>query len=155
MADRRVRVFVKKQIRIDHLTLQQRQMFKLGTVGLASRKDEISRAQNARGGAAKPLTRRYAIYKSKVSKLGGRGRNVRDLRFTGAMIREWSVRTVSNSKAFAGWSTRKGRIKARANNQIEEFVAWSPNNTRDVVHAGNQIVNENSKRRLCERFFND
>ncbi len=153
MPDRRVRVFVKKQIRVDLLTLEQRQMFKLGTVGLASRKDEISRGLNARGGAAKPLTRRYAIYKSKVSKLGGRGRNVRDLRFTGAMLREWSVRTVSNLKAFAGWSTRKGRIKARANNAIEEFIAWSPKNTRDVVRAGNQIVNENSKRLIVERFL--
>jgi hypothetical protein len=155
MADRRVRIFVKKQIRIDHLSLQQRQMFKLGTVGLASRKDEISRGLNARGGAAKPLTRRYAIYKGKVSKLGGRGRNVRDLRLTGNMLREWSVRTVSNTKAFAGWSTRKGRIKARANNALEEFVAWSSNNTRDVVRAGNQILNETSRRLILEKALND
>ena len=125
-----------------------------GTVGLASRKDEIGRGLNAKGSAAKPLSKRYAIRKSKLTKLAGGGRNKRDLRLTGDMQREWSVRTVSNKEARAGWSTRKGREKAQANNKLEEFISWSPANTRAVVTAGQQIVNDNSKRMILEKTLN-
>lgn len=152
--ERRVRVFVKKQIRIDRLTFNQRQMHKLGNVGLASRKNEIAQAKNARGGPAKPLSKGYAIRKSRISKFGGRGRNRRDLHLRGDMLREWQVRTVSSKEARAGWSTRLGRAKAQRNNAIEEFVSWSPENTRAVLRAGDRVLNEASKRIALERLLN-
>jgi len=151
----RVRVYVKKQIRLDRLDFQQREMFKLATVGLASRKDEIGRALNANGGPAKPLTKRYAMRKSRVTKRGqGRGRNVRDLHLSGDMLREWSVRTVSTRQAVSSWTTRKGRIKAAANERIESFISWSRRNANDVVRAGNIMLNEVKRRLVIERFLN-
>ncbi len=155
MASSRIKVYVKKQIRVDGFNIQQRQMLQLGNVGLASRKDEISRGRNAQGGPAKPLSKRYAIRKSFLTKLGqGRGRNIRDLYLTGSMMREWSVRTVSNTEARAGFTTRKNRVKAQENNAIEEFISWSPENTRKVVEAGNRVVKENTPRMILEKALN-
>lgn len=151
----RIKVYVKKQIRLDRLDFSQRQMFTLGNVGLASRKNEIDQALNANGTTAKPLTKRYAIYKSRISKITqGRGRNVRDLRYTGDMLREWSVRTVSDKQAVAAWTTRKGRIKARANESKESFISWSPRNTEDVTRVGQQLIEGSKQRLVIERILN-
>lgn len=151
----RVKVYVKKQIRLDLLSFTQRQMFNMGNVGLASRKHEISQGLNATGGRAKPLSKRYAIRKSRNTKGGqGKGRNIRDLRLSGDMLREWSVRTVSNRQAVASWTTLKNRIKARANELKETFISWSRKNTTDVVRAGNLMMSEAKKRIVLERFLN-
>jgi hypothetical protein len=153
---RRVRIYVKKQIVVSHLNLSQRQMLAIGNVGLAARKEEIARGLNAKGAPAKPLSKGYAIRKSKLSKwFQGAGRNKRDLRLTGAMLREWTVRTVSTNEARAGWSTLRNRTKAAVNNAIEEFVAWSPENQKRVMSAANQVVNEVSKRIVLEKTLND
>ena len=147
----RVKIYFKKEIRLDNLSFNQLQMFKLGTVGLGNRKDEILRGLNGQGQTAKPLTKGYAIFKSKATKYAGGGRNVRDLRLTGDMLREWSVRTVSDKQAFSGWSTRKGREKARANNLIEPFIVWSPRNRTAVVSGAFQMMAENTKKLIVEK----
>ena len=131
----RISVYVKKALRLDRLTFDQRQMFKLGNVALASRKYEISQSKNAQGGTAKPLMKRYAIKKT----IRGKG-NRRNLYLTGAMLREWQVRQVSNNSAVAAFTTRLGRLKAMANSRIEPFISFSPQNTRDTIRAGQQIV---------------
>jgi hypothetical protein len=151
----RVKIYVKRQIRLDRLSFQQRQMFKLGNVGLASRKFEIDKGLNANGGPAKPLTKSYAIRKSRRTKGGqGVGRNRRDLRFTGDMLREWSVRTVSERQAVSTWTTLKNRQKARSNERIESFISWSRRNAADVTRAGELMIKESAKRMVLEKVLN-
>ena len=142
------RVFVKKQVRIDHLTFHQQAMFKIGTVGVAAVKNRVGSAQGPTDGAAKPLTKRYAIRKSTL----GKG-NRRNLMFTGNMLRNFQVRTVSDNKAKASNSTRKDRIKAWANQQREPWIVLSPKNVGAVIEAGRRVLAEMAPRLMGERYM--
>ncbi len=130
-----IRVYVKKKVELSRLDADQQSMFRLGTVALAARKNDIRAALNSRGAAAKPLKKGYAIRKTRL----GKG-NRRNLSFSGDMMREWSVRTVSTNRAKMTWTTRRNREKARANNRVEEFVSFSPKNERDIVVVAEQIL---------------
>ena len=141
-----VRVWQKKQIRLDRLNFKQHQIFKLGTVGVAAVKNRVQAAQGAHDTPAKPLTKGYAIRKTKL----GRG-NRRDLMLTGDMLRNFQVRTVSEKTAKASNSTRKDRIKAWANQRIEPWVVFSPKNRHAVLEAGRRLVAEMFPRLRMER----
>ena len=141
-----VRIYQKKQIRLDRLTFRQAQMFKIGNVGVAAVKNRLAAAQGPSDSSAKPLTKRYAIQKTKL----GMG-NRRNLSFTGDMLRNFLVRTVSENKAKASNSTRKDRLKAWINNKIETWIAFSPRNRTAVIDATNRILIENKARLLVEK----
>jgi len=141
-----VRIYQKKQIRLDLLNIRQNAMFKIGNVGVAAVKNRVTAAQGPSDSAAKPLTKRYAIWKSKR----GRG-NRRNLTFTGDMLRNFQVRTVSENRAKASLSTRKDRIKAWVNQKLEPWVVFSPKNKAAVVEATRRVLNEIKPRLLLER----
>jgi hypothetical protein len=141
-----VRIYHKKQIRLDRLNVRQTQMFKLANVGVATVKNRVAAAQGPEDNAAKPLTKRYAIWKTKL----GRG-NRRNLMLTGDMLRNFQVRTVSENKGRAGNSTRKDRIKAWITNKIEPWVVFSPRNRATVHQAAQRILAEIATRLAVER----
>ena len=141
-----VRVYQKKQIRLDRLSFAQTQMFKVGNVGVAAVKNRLSAAQGPSDGPAKPLTKRYAIWKTKL----GKG-NRRNLTLTGDMLRNFQVRTVSENKAKASTSTRKDRVKAWITNKIEPWITFSPKNRTAVVTAMNRVLQESKSRLLVEK----
>ena len=97
-------------------------------------------------GAAKPLTKRYAIWKTKL----GKG-NRRNLMLSGDMLRNFLVRTVSENRAKASNSTRKDRLKAWINNKIEPWIVFSPKNKTAVVDATNQVLREAAPRLVLEQ----
>jgi hypothetical protein len=72
-----VRVYLKKQLRLDRLNFRQRQMYELGSAGVAAVKARLAAAQCPADSPAKPLTKRYAIFKTRK----GKG-NRRNLMFT-------------------------------------------------------------------------
>src|ERR1017187_6092243 len=78
-----IRVYQKKQIRLDRLSFRQTQMFKVGNVGVAAVKNRVAAAQGPTDSSAKPLAKRYAIWKTKI----GKG-NRRNLMLTGDMLRD-------------------------------------------------------------------
>ena len=141
-----VRIYQKKEVRLDRLNIRQAQMFKIGNVGLASVKNRLAAAQGPNDGAAKPLSRYYAIRKTKM----GRG-NRRDLMLTGNMLRNFMVRTVSENKAKASNSTRKERVKAWITNKIEPWAVFSPKNRLVVQQTAQQVLNEIAPRLAIER----
>ena len=141
-----VRIYPKKEVRLDRLSVRQAQMFKIGNVGLASVKNRLAAAQGPTDSAAKPLSRYYAIRKTKM----GRG-NRRDLMLTGDMLRNFMVRTVSENKAKASNSTRKERIKAWITNKIEPWAVFSPKNRIVVQQTAQQVLNEIAPRLAIER----
>jgi transcriptional regulator of nitric oxide reductase len=141
-----VRVYQKKQIRLDRLSFRQTQMFKVGNVGVAVVKNRLAAAQGPTDSAAKSLTKRYAIWKTKI----GKG-NRRNLMLTGDMLRNFQVRTVSENKAKASTSTRKDRIKAWITNKIEPWITFSPRNRNAVLDAMNRILQESKARLLVEK----
>jgi hypothetical protein len=141
-----VRIYQKKQIRLDRLNFRQAQMFKIGNVGVAAVKNRLAAAQGPTDSSAKPLTKRYAIQKTKL----GKG-NRRDLSFTGDMLRNFLVRTVSENKAKASNSTRKDRLKAWINNKIEPWVVFSPKNNVAVAESARRVLQEMKPKLILER----
>jgi hypothetical protein len=140
-----VRIYHKKQIRLDRLNVRQHQMFKIGTVGVAAVKNRLASALGPQDAPAKPLNRHYAIYKTKL----GRG-NRRNLTFSGDLLRNFQVRTVSENRAKAGVSTRTDRIKAWINQKIEPWMVFSPRNKTAVVEATRRVMNEIKSRLVVE-----
>ncbi|HPU74509.1 MAG TPA: hypothetical protein PLA43_21365, partial [Bryobacteraceae bacterium] len=132
-----VRIWQKKQIRLDRLNFKQHQMFKIGNVGVAAVKHRVGAALGPSDAPAKPLSKRYAIRKTRL----GKG-NRRNLTLTGDMLRNFMVRTVSENRARAGLSTRKDRIKAWVNQKIEPWVVFSPKNRAAVLEAARRVLNE-------------
>ena len=141
-----VRIWQKKRLVLDHLNFRQHQMFKVGTVGVAAVKNRLQAALGPEDQPAKPLTKRYAIRKTKL----GKG-NRRNLSFTGDMLRNLAVRTVSENRAKAALSTRKDRIKAWANQKVQEWLVFSPKNKAAVVEAARRVMTEAAKRLVLER----
>jgi hypothetical protein len=157
-----VRVFFKKEIRLDRLNFRQQSMFKIGTVGVAAVKNRLADAQGADDGPAKPLSKRYAIWKTKM----GKG-NRRNLVFSGEMLRNFMVRTVSENRAKAsvtGRSTIKtirnkrgkligveNKVKAWVTNKIQPWMTFSPKNEKSVVEAANRVLTEAAPRLVLER----
>lgn len=140
-----VRIYVKKQMRLDRLNFRQGEMFKIGNVGLAAVKNRLAAAQGPSDSSAKPLTKRYAIRKTRL----GKG-NRRNLAFTGGMLQNLLVRTVSENRAKASLSTRKDRIKAWANQKREEWLVFSPKNKATVMEATQKVLAEMKGRLLLE-----
>ncbi len=143
-----VRVWQKKTIRLDRLNFKQHQMFKIGNVGVAAVKNRIQAAQGPKDPAARPLTKRYAIWKTKH-----RRGNRRNLSLSGAMLRNFMVRTVSERRAVASNTTRKDRIKAWANQQIEPWMVFSPKNRAAVAEAARRVFQEGLKRLVLQRWL--
>jgi len=144
-----VRIWQKKQLRVDHLNFRQFQMVKLGTVGLASVKNRLAAGLGQSDAPGKPLTKRYAIYKSKVLRRKAR----RDLSLTGSMLRNLTLRTVSETAAKASLTSRKDRIKGLANERVEPWLVLSPANNAAVMEAARRIFREALPRLVVERFL--
>ncbi len=144
-----VRIWFKRQLRVDHLNFRQFQMLKLGTVGLAAVKNRLAAGLGPTDAPAKPLTKRYAIYKAKRL----RRRAVRDLSLTGSMLRNLSVRTVSERAAKAALTSRQERIKGLANLRREPWLVFSSANRAAVLEAARRILREITPRLVLERFL--
>ena len=143
-----VRVFYRKQVRIDQMNFRQQSMLKIGTVGVAAVKNRLAAAQGPTDSSAKPLTKRYAIRKTQL----GKG-NRRNLMMTGDMLRNFQVRTVSDNKAKANNSTRKDRLKAWINQKIEPWVVFSPKNKAAVAESARRVLLDMKPKLLLERVF--
>ncbi|MCX6632314.1 MAG: hypothetical protein NTW28_32285 [Candidatus Solibacter sp.] len=141
-----VRIYQKREVRLDRLNIKQAQMFKIANVGVASVKNRLAASQGPDDGAAKPLSKYYAIRKTKM----GKG-NRRNLMLTGDMLRNFQVRTVSENKAKASNSTRKDRVKAWITNKIEPWVVFSPKNREAVQRTAQTLITQMAPRLAMER----
>ena len=141
-----VRVFYKKQVRIDRMNFRQQSMLKIGTVGVAAVKNRLAGALDSNDAPSKPLTKGYARQKTRLG-LGAK----RDLMLTGDMLRNFQVRTVSDNQAKANNSSRKGRLKAWINQKIEPWVLFSPKNKKAVAESASKILKEMAPTLILER----
>jgi hypothetical protein len=144
-----VRIWFRKQLRVDHLNFRQLEMLKLGAVGLAAVKNRLAAGLGPTDAPAKPLTKPYAIYKAKRL----RRRAVRDLSLTGNMLRNLSVRTVSERAAKAALTSRKERVKGLANMRREPWLVFSPRNRAAVIEAARRLLREITPRLVVERLL--
>jgi hypothetical protein len=133
----RVRIWAKKKLNLDPLTFRQRDMVRIGSAGLLSVFKRISAHQGPGDAPAKPLTKRYAIWKSRQHK----GR-FRDLKVTGDMLRNLTLRTVTDNAAYAALTSRKERIKGLANTKLEPWLVFSPANRRAIIDVAKRVFSE-------------
>ena len=141
-----VRVYYKKQIRIDRMNFRQQSMLKIGTVGVATVKNRLAASQDSNDAPSKPLTKGYARQKTRLG-LGDK----RDLMLTGDMLRNFQVRVVTENKAKANNSSRKGRLKAWINQKIEPWVLFSPKNQKATQESASLILKEMAPTLVLER----
>ena len=143
-----VRIYQKKQLIFNQLSFRHQDMVKIGTVGVSALKNRLEAAQGPNDSPAKPLTKRYAIYKTRL----GKG-NRRNLRLTGRMLDNFMLRTVTENSAKASLTSRKERIKGWANQRIEPWVVLSPKNQVAVREAARRVLAEAKPRLVMERFL--
>lgn len=153
-----VKVYVKKQIQLDKMNVGQKEMLALSSLGLRSIKERVQNAQNTQDGPAKPLARGYAVAKMKmrgIQKATGVPvrpiSNRRDLTLTGKMLANLGIRSVSENRAFSGWTSLKERLKATNNQRLEAFVDFSPKNTKVVFELAQKLVAGRVKRLVITR----
>ena len=106
-----VRIYQKKQIRLDRLSFPQAQMFKVGNVGVAAVKNRLAAAQGPTDSSAKPLTKRYAIWKTKIGK--GNRRNLM-LPSKSRCDRRCSASSPVRPRSASGWNFWSRRQKNAA-----------------------------------------
>jgi hypothetical protein len=137
MAQKRIRLYIKGKLEFGTLNFDQQRMTRLGTVAVGTVKDRVQRGLNENDAKAKPLNRGYAIRKTKAGL-----RNIRDLTMTGDMMRNFSLRTVTNTEAYARNTTKRAQDKARWNNNKERWVVYSRTNVDGVMKAANTLFAE-------------
>jgi hypothetical protein len=160
-----VRIWAKKQLRLDTLTFPQREMVEIGSAGLLSVFKRVASAQGPNDGPALPLKKKYAIWKTRKG-LGNR----RNLRATGQMLGSLKLRTVNDNRAYASvganarsekWKTiavkKKGKLTgamrmltnkdvAWANQKREPWLVYSPSNAKAVLAKARQVLQARLKR---------
>jgi hypothetical protein len=141
-----IRLWQKKQLRLDKLTLRQREMVDVGAVGLLDLKRRVRAGLNPDDAPAKPLTKRYAKYKSRMHK-----GNRRDLWFSGKMLGNLQLRTVSDNIAKAALTSRKERLKASANNLRDLWLAWSRRNKEVIRGRMTKTISDRMKRMIVSK----
>ena len=152
-----VRVYVKKQLRLDLLSFSQRQMWALGNAGLDSIKGRVAKARGPEDTPAAPLkSKSWANIKKSMGlrpirdlhgtgkawpqKIKGRRRKKWALQNVGHLMDQLAVRRVAENKAFIDEpTTRFGRIKARAQ---KSMLMFSPQNRKDIYNAARLLLSE-------------
>jgi hypothetical protein len=114
------------------------QMLKLAGFARDERVKSVGAGLGSNDTRMRALSLRYARFKSKT----GRGAE-RDLKFTGKMLQNFQVRTVSEKNARIENSTRLDRQKARANNQIDAWIPWSRQNVTKIVGEARKAFKDN------------
>jgi hypothetical protein len=130
-----VRIKTRGRIRLTGTTFRQFHMLQVGKAALESFKKRVTAGRTPQDLPAKPLTKRYAIRKSKML----RAKAVRDLRLTGAMLDNLTVRSASDNRVTAALTSRKARIKALANERIQHWMAFSPSDRRNVMQVAQHL----------------
>jgi hypothetical protein len=161
-----VRIWQKKTIVLDQLNFHQRDMVKIGTVGVATVLNRVKLGRGPEDGPAKPLRQAYARFKQRhglvprrdlvgmggqVFLAAGKRRKKAKLSKFGHMLDSFALRTVTENNAKADFSTEPARIKARANNLRETFVVFSPKNRAAVIEAARRALIENKNRLVLQK----
>lgn len=109
-----VKVQVKRSVRIKGPCLDNGALTRIGTVMVDSVKERIAKGIDADGKSAKPLSKSYAIFKTKSLKKNrgiGTNRPIRDLSLTGKSLQNYSLRKAIDNVIRADATTRDARFK--------------------------------------------
>jgi len=113
-----------KKVTLRGIGFQRFQNLKLAQVGLRSIRRRVARGIGAEDTPMPALTEGYKRRK--------RHSKVRDLWLTGKMLLNLSVRWASDRQAQTALTSRKGRVKALANQRRARWLSYSPNDQKVV-----------------------
>jgi hypothetical protein len=133
----RVRVFFRRKLRFDLLDFDRQRMFRIGNFGLAEVRRRIDRAVGPEDGKVKPLSKSYAVRKSRAGL--GNTRNLRGFGKGGNMLDNLKVRTVALNEVRAFFSLQRNRDKAAGNERREPFLVFSPRNVRRIAELTDRV----------------
>jgi hypothetical protein len=114
------------------------QMLALGNFSISVMVGRVQRGIGSDDAPMKALKRGYAIQKTKKG-LGNR----RNLTYTGDMLRNISVRSVSARQVRIDITSTKQRQKARANEQKSPWWGWSARDMAQITKAIEQLFGVN------------
>ncbi len=103
--------------------------------GIAAIKARLAKGIGQDDSATKPLTKRYARRKSKVTKR----RAIRDLNLTGQLLDSIKPRYADDHQAIADAGTRLGRMKARI---YAELLQFSPADQKEMLDLAETFFTE-------------
>ena len=134
----RFRIYMRGRLRLDLLTPKQAQMKRLGDYSVDVWKQRVLAGLNTQDQPAKPLQVAYA--RRKIRFAGRSVRNLYGLSRSDHMLDNFKVRTVGSDSVRAGFTTVLARTKAQANEAIEPFLKFSPDNQRKIRAFGESVL---------------
>jgi hypothetical protein len=119
-------------------SLTTRQMYQLTQFGVDVIQNRVSRGIGSNDQPMPGLKRGYAIAKTKA----GKG-NRRNLQYSGEMLANLTVRSVSASQGRADITSAKQRLKARVNEQKSPWFGWSARDLAQISAMSRRLFGEN------------
>lgn len=130
--------FNGKKVRIKEYGIKPLQMLRIGQAGLDHLKKRVSFGIGLDDTAMPPLKigRTFKLKDGRIQKVGAErgyigykkkhgGKAIRDLRLTGAMLDNLSVRSATANQVRIGFTTKLARQKAASNQRIAPWLGWS------------------------------
>lgn len=137
--------FTRIKIDIKALKLDTAQRRELGEFAIRTIKDRLAAGLDANDRKMAALTKRYQALKQRRT-----GRAIRDLRLTGEMLDNLSVRSVDEDIVIA-FTSASARVKAFRNQQIVNWFGFSPADMRKIAVKWWALQARNIERKLFQR----
>ena len=126
-----IKVKLKRTGRLRKPTLDYGQLFHIGTHMVEKQKARWAAGLNANDGTAAPLSKRYMFYKAKVRKTN---RPKRDMRLSGLLWNNFSLRKAINGVIRAENTTREARDHATSANAKDQMIGFSGSDLKVIYN---------------------
>lgn len=126
--------FQGRKVRIKGFGIRPLKMLQLGAAALAIVKARVARGQDINDTPMPGLSESYGKRKRRRF-----SRDLRDLRLTGAMLDNLTVRSATENQVRIAFTKALERQKALSNQQRTPWLGWSPNDTREIEDAAQRI----------------
>jgi hypothetical protein len=135
--------FTRLRFDVGALVPDKAQMRQVGEVALASIKSRVARGVGADDQQMPALTRSYGRFKKRRA-----GSSIRDLRLTGKMLDNLTVRSADKGEVTIALTSAAERVKGFRNQRISPWLGISPSDARAIMAKIAAIVVDNLKRRF-------
>lgn len=142
MADA-VKIEVKKTGRIRAPVLDHGALTRIGTEMLAAQKQRIGRGLNTSDSQAKPLSKPYLFKKAKIRRTN---RPIRDLKLTGLLMENFTLRKAANGIVRAEPTSREARKHALAAVEKDAMIGFAGSDLKTVYEGAEEQYGQLAKK---------
>lgn len=138
---RTVNIDVIRRIRVGEIRISPESMRAVMDMGVDVVKSRVTSGVGPTDGPALPLTPKYAFRKNIIlHKQRSATGMVRDLTFTGDMLRSFQTRRVIDNSAIASVDGDNMWVRAGMNQKREPWVVFSPQNKAEVMRRWKDLI---------------